>query len=144
MTPHDYLLDHVARILEADEWFAEHRVHIIKQNSADVVALIENAEAEADGVALVVAYDREARISSRPPELEVDFSLLATEYPSRNRCGGDFATALDAVHRARLALGAADASLVYRDTVHATPGEGMLVATARFNTRLIETNEREK
>ena len=140
-TPHQYLQSHVADILRADDWFAAHRVHIIEQNSADIATLIDNAEAEADGVALVVTYDREEPIASRPPQLGVEFSLLATEYPERNRVAAKFATALDAVHRARKDLAAADPSLVYRDTTHATPDLGMLVATSKYRTRLTEGEE---
>ena len=138
MTPHDYLLDHVARILEADEWFAEHRVHIIKQNSADLAEELQKEDARIDGVCLVVAYDRETAIDSVPRQLAVDFSRLATEWPALNRCEGEWATALDAAHRARRDIEEADRSLIYRDAVHASPEPGMLTVTARFNTRLGE------
>jgi len=140
MTPHEYLLDSVARILEADDWFAARRVRIIKQNSADLAEELQKEDARLDGVCLVVAYDRETAIDSSPRQLEVDFSLLVTEWPALNRCDGNWATALDAAHRARRDIEEADRALIYRDTVHASPEPGMLAVTARYNTRLTETN----
>lgn len=139
MTPHDFLLSHVARMLEEDDWFAAHRVRIIRQDSADLGEELAKSGAEVDGVSLVVAYDRETSIASSPRQFEVEFSLLAAEFPASNRSGGGWTTALGAADRARRDIEAADRSLIYRDTTHSTPGYGMLVATARYTTCLTVT-----
>ena len=87
MMPHDFLLSHVARILAEDDWFAAHRVRIIRQDSADLGEELAKSGAEVDGVSLVVAYDRETSIASSPRQFEVEFSLLAAEFPASNRNG---------------------------------------------------------
>lgn len=138
MTPHEYLQSRIEEILLDDPWFDEHRVRIIKQNSQDIAELISRAEGEASGISLVITYDRETSIRSRPPQLDIGFSILCTEFPALNRAAGDFATALDAAARVRKALAEADPTLVHQDTVHATPGYGMLVATSKYQTRLTE------
>ena len=95
MMPHDFLLSHVARILAEDDWFAAHRVRIIRQDSADLGEELAKSGAEVDGVSLVVAYDRETSIASSPRQFEVEFSLLAAEFclMMRTRCSANHSSA---------------------------------------------------
>lgn len=141
MSPHEYLEKHVAGILRADPWFTERRVNVIEQNSDALGEELRKAGAEVDGISLIISYDRERSMHSNPPQLEVDFSLLFTEFPATNRQNNGWASALDAAFHARKDIEAADRSLIHDETTHSTPGYGMLVATSKYRTRLIEGEE---
>lgn len=134
MQPHEYIQDMIAEALAADEWLRERRVSVIRQNGVELAEAIRKATAETAGVALVISYDKERVVATKPRTVEVEFSLLASEWVALNR-RGRFATAMDAAARARDVL-SADRALIPEDTVHSSPAPGQLVAVQRWRTRV--------
>lgn len=100
-------LDTVKGRLEADAWYAEHKVPIYIENVGDILYQVQTALGKA-GIALLLKVPR---ATAETPAFRVELELLALENPTLNRHRADRATALDTVWHAALALRGEDFSV---------------------------------
>lgn len=95
----------IRELLEAEGWFAEHRVRFFLQDDAEIKTLVAKKTGTLEGVTFVIAIDE---LEMNQPAVMPHFQFIITEQVLTNRSRADFASAMDVAWKAALLIDGED------------------------------------